>query len=116
VTQLANKNERVDLEMKIKKYRRMADVDVSDELTKQRIAALVAELEQGTISMDHRRRFTQQTTLQDRISKWVAGVREEAAAMPPGRERDELLKKLRNAETAMHLKDWAESPGLQAPK
>jgi hypothetical protein len=34
----------------------------------------------------------------------------------PGRERDELLKKLRNAETAMHLKDWAESPGLQALK
>jgi hypothetical protein len=66
--------------------------------------------------MDHWRRFTQQTTLQDRISEWVAGVREEAAAMPPGRERDELLKKLRNAETAMHLKDWAESPGLQALK
>jgi hypothetical protein len=33
--------------MKIKKYRRMADIDVSDELTKQRIAALVAELEQN---------------------------------------------------------------------
>jgi hypothetical protein len=47
VTQLADKNERVDLEMKIKKYRRMADIDVSDELTKQRIAALVAELEQN---------------------------------------------------------------------
>jgi hypothetical protein len=36
--------------------------------------------------------------------------------LPLGRERDELLKKLRAAETAMHLKDWAESPGLQAPK
>ncbi len=44
---MADKNERVDLEMKIKKYRRMADIDVSDELTKQRIAALVAELEQN---------------------------------------------------------------------
>jgi hypothetical protein len=52
VTQLANKNERVDLEMKIKKYRRMADIDVSDELTKQRIAALVAELEQKLRQID----------------------------------------------------------------
>jgi hypothetical protein len=66
--------------------------------------------------MKHRRRSRQQTTLQDRISEWAASVREEAAALPLGRERDELLKKLRAAETAMHLKDWAESPGLQAPK
>jgi hypothetical protein len=32
--------------------------------------------------------------------------------MPPGPDRDELLKKLRQAETAMHLDDWANSPGL----
>jgi hypothetical protein len=66
--------------------------------------------------MENRRRSKQPTSLQDRISDWASGVREEAAAMPPGRERDELLKKLRHAETAMHLKDWAESPGLQSPK
>ena len=34
---MPHKNERVELEMKIMKYRHMADVDVSDELTKQRI-------------------------------------------------------------------------------
>ena len=60
--------------------------------------------------MEHR------STLQDRISEWANDVRQQAAAMPPGRDRDELLKKLRQAETAMHLKDWAESPGLQSPK
>jgi hypothetical protein len=51
VTQLAHQNER-ELEMKILKYRQMADVAVSDELTKQRIAALVAELEQKLREID----------------------------------------------------------------
>jgi hypothetical protein len=62
-----------------------------------------------------RRRFKQKTTLQDRIAEWAASVRDQAAAMPPGQDRDELLKKLRQAETAMHLQDWANSPGLKAP-
>ncbi len=66
--------------------------------------------------MRTRRDFNQQATLQDRISEWAIAVREKAAALEPGRDRDELLKKLRQAETAMHLQDWANSPGLQPPK
>jgi hypothetical protein len=46
VLEMASKNERVELEMKIMKYRRMADLAVSDELTKQRIRNFIAELEQ----------------------------------------------------------------------
>jgi hypothetical protein len=66
--------------------------------------------------MQRRRRFKQQTTLQDRIAEWAAGVREQANEMQHGSERDELLRKLHQAETAMHLEDWANSTGLQAPK
>lgn len=66
--------------------------------------------------MQRRRRFKHQTTLQDRIAGWAAGVRERANEMQPGPERDELLRKLHQAETAMHLEDWANSTGLQAPK
>jgi hypothetical protein len=66
--------------------------------------------------MKRRRRFKQQTSLQDRIADWAAGVREQADGMRPGPERDELIKKLRQAETAMHLEDWANSPGLQPPR
>lgn len=66
--------------------------------------------------MQRRRRFKQVTTLQDRIAEWAAGVREQANEMQPGPERDELLMKLRQAETAMHLEDWANSTGFQAPK
>jgi hypothetical protein len=36
--------------------------------------------------------------------------------MPPGPQRDELLKKVRRAVTAMHLDDWANSAGLQSPE
>jgi hypothetical protein len=66
--------------------------------------------------LDQRRRFKQQATLQDRISEWAANLRLEAQALPPGADRDQLLMKLRQAETAMHLGDWANSPGLQSPK
>jgi hypothetical protein len=63
-----------------------------------------------------RRRFKQVTTLQDRIVEWAREIRTQAATLPPGRDRDELLKKVRQAEAAMHLEDWASSPGLQPPK
>ena len=63
-----------------------------------------------------RRRFEQTTSLQERIADWVEGVRVEAAALPPGRAREEILKKIRQAKTAMHLEEWANSPDLQPPK
>ena len=67
--------------------------------------------------MQKRRRFfRQQTTLQDRVIEWAKEVRDQAAALPPGPDRDMLLKKVRQAKTALHLEDWANSPGLQPPK
>jgi hypothetical protein len=62
-----------------------------------------------------RRRFKQTLSLQDRLATWAEEVREQAAKLPPGPERDALLKKLRQADTAAHLDDWANSPGLQPP-
>jgi len=65
--------------------------------------------------MQRRRRFKQVTTLQDRIAEWADSIREQADTMSPGPERDELLRKLRQAKTAMHLEDWANSVGSQPP-
>jgi len=48
---MANKNERVELEMKIIKYRSLAR-DAGDEVTTQRIRALVVELEQKLHEID----------------------------------------------------------------
>ena len=66
--------------------------------------------------MPKRRRFSKKQTLQDRVIEWAEGVRDQAAALPPGPESDMLLKKARQAETALHLEDWVNSPGLQPPK
>jgi hypothetical protein len=67
-------------------------------------------------AMFKRRRFKQQLTLQDRLSAWVKQVRQQASNLPPGPERDALLKKARQADVANHLHDWVKSPGLQPPK
>ena len=66
--------------------------------------------------MLQRRRFKQQLTLQDRLAAWSKQVEEEAAKLPPGPERDALIKKARQADIANHLDDWAKSPGLQPPR
>jgi hypothetical protein len=63
-----------------------------------------------------RRRVKHQFSLQDRIIAWAKEAREQAAKLPPGPDRDTLLKKVLQAETALHLEDWANSPGLQPPK
>jgi hypothetical protein len=66
--------------------------------------------------MTKRRRFKQQLSLQDRLSSWAETVREQADKLRPGLERDMLLKKARQADTASHLNEWANSAGLRSPK
>ncbi len=66
--------------------------------------------------MIKRRRLKQQLTLKDRLSAWAHEVREQADKMHPGLDRDMLLKKAKQAETASHLDDWMKSPGLRPPR
>ena len=62
-----------------------------------------------------RRSFKQDLSFQDRLNEFAKNAREQADALPPGPEREALIKKARQAETAQHLEDWANSPGLQPP-
>ena len=66
--------------------------------------------------MQQRRRFKQTVSLQDRISSFAETARKVAALLPPGAERDVLLRKAGQADTAANLTDWVNSPGLQPPK
>jgi hypothetical protein len=66
--------------------------------------------------MFHRRRFKQSVSLRDRLVSFANEVRTKADLLPPGRERDDLLTKQRQADTASHLNDWANSPGLRPPR
>jgi hypothetical protein len=66
--------------------------------------------------MLRRRRFKQTVTLQDRLVSFAQEARDKAAQLPPGIEKDDMLKKARQADIALHLNDWANSLGLQPPK
>lgn len=66
--------------------------------------------------MQRRIRIPQTTSLKDRLALFAQEVRDKAAKLKPGPERDDMLRKARQADTAAHLDDWANSPGLQPPK
>jgi hypothetical protein len=63
-----------------------------------------------------RRRFKQIQSPEERLSQEAKRLREEAKLLPPGAEREALLRKARQAETGSHLSQWLSSPGLQPPK
>lgn len=66
--------------------------------------------------MQRRRRFEQTHSLKDRLASFAKQALDKASHLPSGPERDELLKKARRADTAAHIDEWANSPGLQPPK
>jgi hypothetical protein len=61
------------------------------------------------------RNSKQTEPLQDRILSFARRIRQKAALLSPGKERDDLLRRARLADTASHLSDWANSPGLRTP-
>jgi hypothetical protein len=63
-----------------------------------------------------RRRFKNTLTFPDRLAKEAERFRQEAETKPHGAERDELLRKARQAETAAHIDTWVSSPGLKSPE
>lgn len=54
-------------------------------------------------------------SLKNRLISFAAEVRDKASLLQPSREKDELLKKARRADTAAHLEDWANSAELKPP-
>ncbi|HWY74683.1 MAG TPA: hypothetical protein VN281_03650 [Verrucomicrobiae bacterium] len=50
------------------------------------------------------------------LSEEAKRLGDEAKLLPPGALREELIRKARQADTACHLEDWANSPGLQPPR
>jgi hypothetical protein len=66
--------------------------------------------------MQRRRHFKQIQSLETRLSEEAKRLREEAKLLPPGTEREELIRKARHAETASHINEWLTSPGLRPPE
>ena len=63
-----------------------------------------------------RRRIKHKTSLEERLTNKARQLREQAKILPAGAEREELLRKARQTETASHMSEWLNSPGLPPPK
>jgi hypothetical protein len=63
-----------------------------------------------------RRRFKQISPLDQRLSEDAQRLRKEAQGTPPGYEREMLIRRAQQAETAVHMQQWLSSPGRRAPK
>jgi hypothetical protein len=63
-----------------------------------------------------RRRFKDMMSFPDDLSQEAERLRAEAEKRPPGTERHDLERKARQAETAAHIDEWLESPGLRPPE
>jgi hypothetical protein len=54
-------------------------------------------------------------SFQNRLELVANKLKAEAEALPQGQEREALLRKARQTETASHVNEWLSSPGLRAP-
>jgi hypothetical protein len=63
-----------------------------------------------------RRCFKQLLSLHERLDHESARLRFEAKKMPHCSEREMLIRKARQVETATHINEWLSSPGLRAPR
>lgn len=63
--------------------------------------------------MQRRTRFKQVLNLDVRLAIEAKRLREEAKLLPLGAERDEMLRKARQAETGLRMTEWLTSPGLR---
>ena len=54
-------------------------------------------------------------TFQERLAEQKARFEKQASLLKPGPERDKLLRKAQQIDTARHINEWLNS-GLQAPQ
>jgi hypothetical protein len=63
-----------------------------------------------------RHRFKQIDSLDKRLTDEAERSRKEAQGTLPGVQRERLVRRARQAETAAQINEWLRSPGLQPPK
>ena len=65
--------------------------------------------------MSHEQRASR-PTFEARVSQAAKDLEDQAWRLPPGPQRDALLRRARRMDIANHINEWLSSPGLQAPK
>ena len=66
--------------------------------------------------MSERRRIIHTKTFGERLADEARRLKEQARRLPVGNDREVLLRKARQAETATHMNEWLTSPGFLSPK
>jgi predicted trehalose synthase len=66
--------------------------------------------------MPKRRRVKHTATFEERLAEEAERFRKAAERAKPDMERELLLKRAGQAETASQVSNWLKSPGLQPPK
>jgi hypothetical protein len=61
------------------------------------------------------RRRSAPHSFEEQIVAEKSRLEAQAADLPPGPQKDALLRKIRQLETASHMNEWLTSPGLQPP-
>jgi hypothetical protein len=59
--------------------------------------------------------MTGKVTIEQKRHQQSEAAKNEANKLPHGRERDALVRKSRQLETASHINQWLSSPGLKPP-
>ncbi len=63
----------------------------------------------------NKRRFQFTYTFAERLAEENELLREQAKALKPGADLDQLLKRIRLNESSAHLSQWLTSQGLRPP-
>ncbi len=61
-----------------------------------------------------RRRVKQTNSLEERLLERTRQLRQQAAALPPGIEKEALLKLARHAAAGARMPEWLRAPSLQS--
>ena len=61
------------------------------------------------------RRRSVSHTFEENIAAEKAKLEAQVAKLKPGPQKDALLRKIRQLDTAAHMSEWLSSPGLQPP-
>jgi hypothetical protein len=50
-----------------------------------------------------------------RLMQEALRIQEQVESMPPGKNRELLVRKARQLQTALHVNEWLSSPGVKTP-
>lgn len=70
----------------------------------------------ATVMSTKRLRFKQTGSLEERLKAEAEVLRDRAADLPPGHQRDMLLRKAHQTKTGSWLAEWISSPGPRSPE